>query len=703
MKSFVHFFAVILFTIMASAIVYAGGPLSTLNGIAVRYQSNSITYKLDLGPLGIFTSTQAQALANSSFKAWDDVVTSNVTFQHTDADILPVDVNGTNYLNYTTLTDFKYDGINPIIFDSDGTITEALFGTGASTSVIGFAGSGDQNNDGYYDEGEAVMNGVFADGSINSFSLDEWKATFVHEFGHFLGLDHTQINGEYENVANKTIYIPTMYPFSTANDVPLGDLNPDDYAAISALYPDPTFAATTGKISGSVTRANASVVRGANVIAISTLADSLMNQVSSITDYYVQNNGNYTVVGLTPGSYVIRIEPINPSFTGGSRVGPYTADLTDLSFINPVTLEYYNGANESGDPAIDNPQQKTPVAVTAGATAAGINLIANAKPAGAPLLVEDFNFSGLLTANGWSIHSGTTNFLSTTTGLTYAGYTGSGVGNAVLVSNLGGEDVNKGFDEQSTNSTSIYSSLMVNVNDAATAKSGDYFFHIGNRASPTSFTTFSARIFARIVSSNVNFGISNTSTVTYGTTNYSKNTVYLLVAKYTINTAGNDEVKLWVTASGVPTSEVNAGTAEVTNTTTAGKDTINAVAIRQGAIAQPQLVLDGIRIGTQWPGTPTSVKNIASAMVPTSIELFQNYPNPFNPTTAIRFALPSSEMVKLKIFDVLGREIARLAEGRFEAGVHEVRFDAQQLSSGTYFYSLEAGTHREIKKMSLLK
>ena len=236
MKSFVHFFAVIIFTIISSAIVYAGGPLSTLNGIAVRYQSSSIAYKLDRGPFGIYTSAQAQTLANASFKVWDDVATSNVTFQHTAADTLPVDVNGSNYLQYTTLTDFKYDGINPIIFDSDGAITDALFGAGSSASIIGFAGSGDQNNDGYYDEGEAVMNGKFADGSATSFTLAEWKSTFVHEFGHFLGLDHTQINGEFVNDATKTIYIPTMYPTATANDVPLGDLNPDDIAAISALF-----------------------------------------------------------------------------------------------------------------------------------------------------------------------------------------------------------------------------------------------------------------------------------------------------------------------------------------------------------------------------------------------------------------------------------------------------------------------------------
>ncbi|MFA6609161.1 MAG: T9SS type A sorting domain-containing protein [Candidatus Paceibacterota bacterium] len=70
---------------------------------------------------------------------------------------------------------------------------------------------------------------------------------------------------------------------------------------------------------------------------------------------------------------------------------------------------------------------------------------------------------------------------------------------------------------------------------------------------------------------------------------------------------------------------------------------------------------------------------------------------------SIRFALPSSEFARLKVFDLLGREIARLAEGQFEAGLHEVQFNAHQLSSGTYFYSLEAGAHREIKKMVLMK
>lgn len=219
------------------------------------------------------------------------------------------------------------------------------------------------------------------------------------------------------------------------------------------------------------------------------------------------------------------------------------------------------------------------------------------------LLIEDFTFSGALTANGWSAHSGAgTNPLGTTTGLTYAGYPGSGVGNAALVQNLGGEDANRPLSaEQNTNGSVVYYSFMVNVSDAATAKTGDYFIHIGDRAAPDTFTLFAARVFARIVGGSVNFGLSNTSTPAYGTTNFNRNQTYLLVVKYTINTAGPDNTALWIFSSGVPASEVAAGAPEVIDTTTNGQDVIDAVALRQGSSSTSvQSVVDGIRLGTAW-------------------------------------------------------------------------------------------------------
>lgn len=89
--------------------------------------------------------------------------------------------------------------------------------------------------------------------------------------------------------------------------------------------------------------------------------------------------------------------------------------------------------------------------------------------------------------------------------------------------------------------------------------------------------------------------------------------------------------------------------------------------------------------------------------LPTAFALEQNFPNPFNPATEIRFALPTASNVRLSVFNVIGQEIAILADGMHNAGVHSVSFDASQLPAGVYFYRLEAGSFSDIRKMLLLK
>ncbi|MGB2868672.1 MAG: T9SS type A sorting domain-containing protein [Bacteroidota bacterium] len=227
-------------------------------------------------------------------------------------------------------------------------------------------------------------------------------------------------------------------------------------------------------------------------------------------------------------------------------------------------------------------------------------------------LSEQFSYPNgdLLKAHGWSAHSGTgTNAPAVTTpGLTYASFPGSGLGGAALVGALGGEDVNLPFAEQTTNGKSTYFSFLVNVNDTAVNRTGDYFFNSGNRTSPTTFTLFATRVFAKITGGLVNFGISNTSTATYGSTSFAKNTVYLMIVKYTMNTgAGNDSTSLWVIPTGIPASEAAAGTAEAINTTTAGQDTLDAIALRQGSTTQPQVLVDGIRVGGTWADVTTGL------------------------------------------------------------------------------------------------
>lgn len=89
--------------------------------------------------------------------------------------------------------------------------------------------------------------------------------------------------------------------------------------------------------------------------------------------------------------------------------------------------------------------------------------------------------------------------------------------------------------------------------------------------------------------------------------------------------------------------------------------------------------------------------------VPNKFVLEQNYPNPFNPTTNINFSIPESGLTTLKIYNVLGNEVANLINEELTSGSHVINFDGADLSSGTYFYTLSSGELRETKKMILLK
>ena len=88
---------------------------------------------------------------------------------------------------------------------------------------------------------------------------------------------------------------------------------------------------------------------------------------------------------------------------------------------------------------------------------------------------------------------------------------------------------------------------------------------------------------------------------------------------------------------------------------------------------------------------------------PSQYFLLQNYPNPFNPSTSITYQIPKPELVSLKVYDVLGREVAVLVNEEKSQGSYEVQFIGNGLTSGIYFYQLKAGNYSETKKMILLK
>ena len=94
---------------------------------------------------------------------------------------------------------------------------------------------------------------------------------------------------------------------------------------------------------------------------------------------------------------------------------------------------------------------------------------------------------------------------------------------------------------------------------------------------------------------------------------------------------------------------------------------------------------------------------ITGTELPISYSLSQNYPNPFNPTTLINYSLPKSGFAQLKVYDMLGREVATLVNKEQSTGNYKIELNASHLTSGIYFYRLQSGSFTETKKFILLR
>ena len=96
-------------------------------------------------------------------------------------------------------------------------------------------------------------------------------------------------------------------------------------------------------------------------------------------------------------------------------------------------------------------------------------------------------------------------------------------------------------------------------------------------------------------------------------------------------------------------------------------------------------------------------KEVEVEVIPLTYELSQNYPNPFNPVTEIKYNLPEASRVVLKVYNIIGQQVASLVNGNIDAGFHSVMFDGSNLPSGTYIYRLQTNNFVQVKKMVLLK
>lgn len=322
------------------------------------------------------------------------------------------------------------------------------------------------------------------------------------------------------------------------------------------------------------------------------------------------------------------------------------------------------------------------------------------------LFEENFDYAAgdSIQMHGWTVHSGSTGpWTVISPGLSFANYPLSGIGNAAKTDSAGFQDANKNFTEQT--SGSVYTAMMVNVISATTT--GDYFAHIGNTSLGS---TFRGKMFVKDNGAGgFVFGISmsaNTADATYETTARSYNTTYLIVMKYKFDDVAGDSASMYVFDSNVPSTEPAAPTIGPDGSGS-GLDNAGTIALRQGSASfRPQLIVDGMRIATSWQDMITSIEPIS--YVADKFELSQNYPNPFNPSTKIRFSTPTSGFVTMKVFNVLGQQIATLVNNRVDIGVHEVEFVANNIPSGVYLYTVEfTGTDhssfKDAKKFILSK
>ncbi|MDP8246472.1 MAG: M43 family zinc metalloprotease [Candidatus Hinthialibacter antarcticus] len=352
--------------IFTTALTWAGGPLQIWNDQAVVWDSSTfpVPYHLDQGALGPFSAEEAKSLIEQAFALWSRVATSSISFMAGGA--MPIDIDGANYLDYI---DGRAPGFNPIIFDDDGGITEAVFGQNAQNDILGFA-SITESNETTILSSQVVFNGAYL--TAQNISAAAYQATILHELGHWIGLDHSQLLRHIANdgVGSNDVWTPIMFPTTTDDETQRTLLTDDDQWALSNLYPRDGFHESTGSIRGLIQQYTEEKP-GLNVIArrVGHVTDHIYSTVSGAFDTL---GGSFEFNGLPVGDYQVYIEPVDLFYRGSSSVGRYAATFNSLSFRDPPPAQYFH----TGDDRI-NRSRWTPISVEANSTNNEINFDLN--------------------------------------------------------------------------------------------------------------------------------------------------------------------------------------------------------------------------------------------------------------------------------------------------------------------------------------
>lgn len=305
--------------------------------------------------------------------AWVDLTEVDMSFSQVNETL--TDINGDNYETYiytgsgtTTNNDTLTDGFNAVAFDDDGDIVAAVAGEANRYFVLGFAAINAYSaTTGEISDGMAVLNCLCIGehpiyGTCNSSGTEivlteaELDFTILHEFGHFLNLDHSQVNIDFfdDGNASNDSGIPVMFPYSF--DTSSGtDPREDDIVALAALYPNSAFLAERCLITGDLLDEDGNPLRCADVQAITDDPLETVAYVSGAEAAAEDNNadtdtqdsgecnsdcGKFELYLLPDRTYTLTVKSINSAFVGGSGVGPCSsAQLSTIIEEDILTID----------------------------------------------------------------------------------------------------------------------------------------------------------------------------------------------------------------------------------------------------------------------------------------------------------------------------------------------------------------------------
>ncbi len=322
----------------------------------ITYASGTnLVYRLDQGPLGFFSNTQLDSFTTTELAKWNNLAEASIDFQRDSTANLDFDVDSSNF--QPVLDADNALGFSPIVWDDDGSLTEAL---GASKdSTLGFAGITFTSNGGTnIAESQAVFNGaLFTEAS----SENELRSTILHELAHAVGIDHTQTHLDIFNEVttansvpsrpnNAINLVPVMFPIAATTGT---DLLLDDEASFAQAYPSAAFNNRFGQIIGELRDSSNNPIRGVTVTAYD-VNNPFVNAVSSPSDILAENNGKF-ILPVPPGTYVLRVQRIDAEFVDGSSIGAFAPNTT-------AEEGYFNGtglASTFESAVVDSPKALT--------------------------------------------------------------------------------------------------------------------------------------------------------------------------------------------------------------------------------------------------------------------------------------------------------------------------------------------------------